>query len=270
MISRIVRSLTLAVAALVIQPLATHAGWLIVNDGGDQTLVSRGRLAMLPGKSDGTSMAIDLGRGRMWLADAGRRVYWEGPVEEFCTAVRTATAGMLKQMDGMADALKDMPAAQREQVLQMMKQMGRTPDAAPARKAAVTVERTTEMETIAGLPARKYRVLADGRLYEELWITNDAALVRELDLGRAPDTLGRMFACHVGAGRGIGVEESPEYRALYGAGWPLRAVYHGDGGASGRSSVVRVERRDVAERELAPPAGFRAAPIDEVFGVRER
>jgi hypothetical protein len=270
MISKILRSLALVLGLLVLQPLAAQAGWLIVNDGGDQTLVSRGRLVMLPGKGDGTSVAVDLARGRMWLADAGRRLYWEGPVEEFCTAVRSATASMLKQMDGMAEALKDMPAEQREQVLQMMKQMGRTPGAAPARKAAVTVERTTEMATIAGLPARKYRVLADGRLYEELWITSDPALLRELDLGRAPDTLGRMFACHVGAGRGAGVEESTEYRALYGAGWPLRAVFHGEGGAAGRSSVVRVERRDVAERELAPPAGFRAAPIEEVVGLRER
>jgi len=268
MISRILRSLALVVAALAVQPIAAQAGWLIVNDGGDQTLVSRGRLAILPSKGEGTSVAVDLGRGRMWLADAGRRLYWEGPVEEFCAAMRSATASMLKQMDDMTETLKDMPPAQREQVLQMMKQMGRTPSGAPARKAAVTVERTTETETIAGLPARKYRVLADGRLYEELWITSDPALLRELDLARAPDTLGRMFACHVGAGRGAGVEESAEYRAIYGAGWPLRAVYHGEGGASGRSSVVRVERRDVTERELAPPAGFRAAPIDEVFGLQ--
>ena len=271
MMFSVVRHLALVVAVLALQTIAAHAGWLIVNDGGDQTLISRGRLAIVPSNANGTSVALDLARGRMWLADAGRRVYWEGPVEEFCRAVRSATAGALRQMDDMQDALKDMPPEQREQVLQMMKKMGRAPGQAAPPKVTVSVERTGETETIAGLTARKYRVLADGRLYEELWLTSDAALMRELDLGRAPDTLGRMFACHMGAaGRGDNVEDSAEYRALYGAGWPLRAVYHGEGGASGRSSVVRAERRDVSDRELAPPAGFRAAPIDEVFGLRER
>lgn len=211
-------------------------------------------------------MMLDVGRARMWMADAGRRAYWEGPVEEYCQAVRGTMAAVDKQM---AEAMKDLPPAQREQMLQMMKQMGRpTPDAAAA-PPRVTVERTGETQTIAGLTARKFRVLANGTLYEELWLTTDAALLRELDMGKAPDTFGRMFGCMVG-GSSDRVETTAEYRQVYAQGWPLKAVYHGGGGRAGRSVVTQVEQRNVAETDFAPPAGFRPAPLAEILGLSGR
>jgi hypothetical protein len=169
----------------------------------------------------------------------------------------------------LAEAMKDLPPDQREQMMQMMKQMGRGTPGAPATAPRVTIERTGETETIAGLTARKYRVLANGRLYEELWLTTDGALLRELDLGRAPDTFGRMFACMVGGG-GERVEASAEYRKVYAQGWPLKTVYHGEGGGAGRSVVTRVEQQDLAEREFVPPAGFRPVPLAEILGLSGR
>jgi hypothetical protein len=255
----------LGLALLLLLPPAADAGWVILDEGGDQTLLSRGRLKMAPKKAEGHSMAIDVGRARLWIANAGKRAYWEGPVEEYCQAVRGTMAAAEKQM---AEAMKDLPPAQREQMQQMMKQMGRgTPGAGPPPR--VTVERTSETQTIAGLPARKYHVLANGKLYEELWLTTDAALLRELDLGRAPDTFGRMFACMVGGGSDR-VEATAEYRQVYAQGWPLKAVYHGEGGGAGRAVVTKVESRDIPDREFAPPTGFRAAPLAEILGLSGR
>jgi hypothetical protein len=67
---------------------ASQAGWLIEDANGDQTLVSRGRLKMDPRDARGQFMVLDLTRARMWVADAGRRLYWEGTVEEYCQAIR--------------------------------------------------------------------------------------------------------------------------------------------------------------------------------------
>jgi len=256
----------LGFALLLLLAPAAEAGWVIVDDGGDQTLLSRGRLKMAPMKADGHSMVLDVGRARMWVADAGRRAYWEGPVEEYCQAIRGTMAAVETQM---TEAMKDMPPAQREQMMQMMKQMGRGAPGTSGPPPRVTVERTGETATIAGLAARKYHVLANGKLYEELWLTTDAALLRELDLGKAPDTFGRMFACMVGGGSDR-VEATAEYRRVYAQGWPLKAVYHGEGGGAGRSAVTRVEQRDLPEGEFAPPAGYRAAPLGEILGLRGR
>ncbi|HEU4370218.1 MAG TPA: DUF4412 domain-containing protein [Methylomirabilota bacterium] len=254
----------LALASVLLLAPAAHAGWIILDEGGDHTLLSRGRLKVAPKRAEGHSVMLDVSRARMWVADAGRRAYWEGPVEEYCQAVRGTMAAVDKQM---AEAMKDLPPAQREQMQQMMKQMGR--GGAPGPAPRVTIERTGETQTIAGLPTRKYRVLADGKLYEELWLTTEAALLRELDLERAPDTFGRVFACMVGGG-GERVEATNEYRQVYAQGWPLKAVYHGEGGGAARLVVTRVEQRDVPEHEFTPPAGFRPAPLAELLGLSGR
>jgi hypothetical protein len=254
--------LTGALALLLLLAPAAHAGWVVLDESGDQTLISRGRLKLAPQKAAGHSMVIDVGQARMWIADAGRRVYWEGTVEEYCEAMRGTMAEIDKQM---AEAMKNMPPAQREQMQQMMRQMGRGGGAGPA--PTVTIERTGDTETIAGLPTRKYRVLADGKLHQELWLTTDTALLRELELGRASDTFGRMFGCMAGMGGGERVETSAEYRGIYAQGWPLKAIHHAEGKGGARSTVARVEQRDIPDREFAAPAGFRAVPLSEIFGT---
>lgn len=255
----------LLLAAGLLTPSAAQAGWLIVDDKGDQTLLSRGRLKMASRQAEGHSMVLDLTRARLWVADSGRRLYWDGTVEEYCQGVRGTMAAAERQM---TEQLEKMSPAQREQLEPMLKQMGRGATAGTAGPPTrVTVERTGETETIAALPTRKHRVLVDGKLYEELWLTTDAAFLRELELGRAPDTFGRMFACMTGT-TSARVEASPEYRQLFGQGWPLKAVYHGEGAGALRALVTRAEQREIPEGDFAPPAGFRPAPLAELFERR--
>ncbi len=257
-------------AALLLLVAPAEAGWVIVDEGGHQTLLSQGRLKIAPPEAQSVSMALDIGRARMWIADGERRTYWEGTVEEYCEAMRTAMTGAMAQMQKqMTESMKDMPPAQREQMQQVLKQMGGggAPAGPPPR---VTIERTGETQTIAGLATRKFRVLSNGRLYEELWLTSDAALMRELEIARAPDTFGRMSGCMAGMGAGgARPEGSAEFRKLYAEGWPLKVVYYGEGTtAAAGTTVTKVERREIPDGEFAPPAGYRAAPVSEVFGAR--
>ena len=250
----------LLVALIWLGPGVADAGFAIVDEAGHQTLVSRGRLKFTP-REAGVAIVLDVGRGKMWVADAARRIYWDGTVEEYCGAAQGTVAAAEQQI---GEHVKGMPPAQRQQIEDMLRQMaGGRATGTPAPR--VIVEPTAETETIARFPTRKYRVLADGQLYEELWLTTDPALLGDLDLGRAPDTFGRMFACLAGAGGGR-VEASAEYRQLFRQGWPLRAVHHGEGKAVDRMRVTRVERREVPEADLAPPTAFRPASLAEVFG----
>jgi len=259
-----------ALALLLLVTPVAEAGWLFVDEGGNQTSLSRGRLKMAPKESQGMAMSLDIGRARMWVADAGRKTYWEGTVEEYCQAMRATMSGAMADMEKqMAEAMKDMPPAQREQMQQMMKNMRGGAPGGPMPK--VTVEKTSESAKIAGLTARKFRVLSDGKLYEEMWMTTDPALLRDLELSKAPDTFGRMSGCMAGGPR---PESTDEFRKLYGEGWPLKVVYYGAAGEGGAgpagTTVTKVEQRDIPDREFTPPPGFRAAPLTEVFGTPPR
>ena len=263
-----------ALALLLLVTPVAEAGWLFVDEGGNQTSLSRGRLKMAPKESQGMAMSLDIGRARMWVADAGRKTYWEGTVEEYCQAMRATMSGAMADMEKqMAEAMKDMPPAQREQMQQMMKNMRGGGGGAPAGPAPkVTIEKTNEIEKIAGLPARKFRVLSNGKLYEEMWLTTDPALLRELEMTKAPDTFGRMSGCMAGMAGGPRPEGSDEFRKLYGEGWPLKVVYYGGEGSPGPAgtTITKVEQRDIPDREFTPPPGFRAAPLTEVFGTPGR
>jgi hypothetical protein len=257
-----------AVALLLLVTPVAEAGWLFVDEGGNQTSLSRGRLKMAPKEAQGMAMSLDIGRARMWVADAGRKTYWEGTVEEYCQAMRTTMSGAMADMEKqMAESMKDMPPAQREQMQQMMKNMrGGGAQAGPAPK--VIIEKTNEVTKIAGLSARKFRVLSDGKLYEEMWLTTDPALLRELEMTKAPDTFGRMSGCMAAMAGGPRPEASDEFRKLYSEGWPLKVIYHGDGGTGpAGTTVMKVEQRTIAETEFAPPAGYKTAPLSEVFGT---
>jgi hypothetical protein len=258
------RVLATALWVLLLGPLPAHAGYLIVDQNGEQVLLSTGRLKMAPKSAGGLVMVLDVGRGRLWVADPGRKRYWEGTVEEYCEGVRGLSAVPTADLERlMADQLKDMSPDEREKTLQMLKRA--QGEARAGRVPKVTVQRTSVTEAVAGLPTRKYQVLADGTLYEELWLTSDPALLRELVVARAPETFGRMSGCLATAGGGSRVESTEEYRRIYAEGWPLKAVFYGAGGATPGTPVTRVERREVAEGEFTRPAGFATVPLLEVF-----
>ena len=86
------------VAALLLVPPAADAGFVILDEAGHQTLLSRGRLKITPKDAGGIAMVLDVGRARMWVADAGRRVYWEGTVEQYCQEMRGAMSGAMAEM----------------------------------------------------------------------------------------------------------------------------------------------------------------------------
>jgi hypothetical protein len=118
------------IALLAVAP-AAEAGWLIVDQDGNQTMLSCGRLKVAPKQSEGASMVLDVARARMLVADSSRKVYWDGTVEEYCQSVQGMMAGLEKQL---AEQLKDLPPAQREQMKEMMKQIiGSSPTASSTR-----------------------------------------------------------------------------------------------------------------------------------------
>lgn len=272
--TRILAGLATAAALLLGAEPAVHAGYAIVDQQGLETIVSKGRVKHASRTPEQPIVVFDVGRGRLWFANPRTKSYWEGTADEFCTSMRGTMASAMSEVEKqMKDQLAKLPPDQRAQVEQMMKQalqgQAGQPGAAPAPPPRVTVERTAEQATIAGLPAKKYRVLTDGQPFQDLWLASDAGLLQELQIGKASDAYARMSACQAGsAGPYAAVAESQEYRKLLGEGWPVRIVGYPAGTPQTLTEVVKVERRDVPESEFTPPAGFRKAPLAEVLGSR--
>jgi hypothetical protein len=270
----------LFVALALLAPAPAIAGVLFIDDRGAQMLLSNGRLKHVSPSGEEPIVAVDAGRARMWVSNPRTRAYWEGTIDEFCTSVRGLLAGVTGGGGGgmpalspemgkmMQERMAGLPPEQQEMIKQMMQaamaRQGQPGAAGAAATPRVTVEPTGETETIAGFSTRKFRVFADGKLHEEVWLTNDPAITREFDPKRAPETIAKLSACR-GAQQSR-VQDTDPYRQLFTQGWPLRSVAH-DGGFS-RPNVVRAERKDFADAEFTPPTGFRKLPLMEVFTTR--
>jgi Domain of unknown function (DUF4412) len=271
-----VRSRTGCLAAALVAALtaSAEAGYLLVDKDGDRTLVSKGKVKELAGDDEGPQSVFDLATARAWMSNPERRVYWEGTIDELCTTIRETARSMAKQMEQSIESqLAKLPPETRAKAEELRKTLAAKRAAEEGKEehgpGVIKVERTSETAMIADQPTRKYRVVVDGRLYEEDWLTTDSALSKEFALDKASAVMSRVSACAQSSdpegSHGIGVDEGRVYQKLYPQGWPLKAVSHAEGKTRTKTEITQVERKDVAEGEFQPPAGYRKAPLAEVM-----
>jgi hypothetical protein len=268
------RVLRTAAIMVVFAASIASAGYLLVDKEGIQTLVSKGRVKSLSEDGQGPQAVFDLGRARAWMSNPERNVYWEGTIDELCASIRETAAKMSKSaQQAMEEQIARLPAEQRAKVEELRKTMAEKRAAAEreerSKPGVIKIERTAETATIAGQPTRKYRVLVDGKLYREDWLSTDASLAKEFALDRASALMSRVSACVDSGGsasaRGKGVDEGEIYRELYPHGWPLKEVSYRSGEATPKSEMGKIEKRDLPDGEFKPPPGYRKTTLREVM-----
>jgi hypothetical protein len=268
------RLLRAALAMVVFAASIASAGYLLVDKEGNQTLVSKGRVKGLSEDGDGPQSVFDLGRARAWMSNPERNVYWEGTIDELCTSFRETVAAMSKSAhQAMEEQIAKLPPEQRAKVEALRKTMAEKQAAAEreerSKPGVIKIERTAETAIVAGQPTRKYRVLVDGDLYREDWLSTDPSLAKEFALDRASELMSRVSACvdpgGAASAHGKGVDEGEIYRELYPHGWPLKEVSYRSGAATPKSEMGKIEKRDVPDGEFKPPPGYRKTTLREVM-----
>jgi hypothetical protein len=259
-------------------PMVAGAGWVIeqieyANLGaeGSRTLqyIAKNRLKMV---GDGYTFIIDFAKNLFIATDLDKRVYWSGTVDTYVQEVKTfqQAANDLAQRQ-MEEAMKEMPPDERkpmEDLLQQMRGANASSPAPPAAKRpAVTVERTAETATLAGHQATKIMVYADGKPYQEVWLAKGLTMKADLDLKRLRGIQAKLTrAIMADLPSQQAVEEDPAYVQLLEQGYPIKIVELGEGGEpESVTEVVRIDKRDIPEREFQVPEGYRRIDLREFF-----
>ena len=256
-----------------------EAGWVIDQvsrtAGGAETtqqvLVQANRMktAVLVDGKPASAVVLDVEGRTLTQIDYQGRHYFTSTVEEFRQALAGAqqTAG-----ERMEEALRSLPPERRRMIEEMMRrqgvQAGSPAPAAPCPEPrALEVRPTAERETIAGYPARRYDVLADGEPRSQVWVAAGIAAWRELDrdkLQAFAEELSRFAACQPGRVPG-GVLGGDDAWKLMGEGYPARVVR----ARGGSTEVVKAQERALAAAEFEPPAGFARRSLGDL-GSRRR
>lgn len=259
-------------------PTAAWTGWIIeqieyANLGAEGTrttqYIAKNRLKTV---GDNNTFMMDFTKNLFIAADHENQVYWNGTVSEYVQEVRAfhqAANDLAREQ--MEEAMKEMTPDRRktmEDLLQQMRGAGApAPSQATSKRPVVKVVRTTETATLAGHTAAKMMVYADGKPYQEVWIAKGVTLKAELDLKRLRGLQAQLTqAIMTDLPRRPPVEEDPAYERLFEQGYPFKIVELGEGGEpESVTEVVRLEKRDVPEREFQVPEGYRRINLHEFF-----
>ncbi len=256
----------------------TSAGWIIDQvvkgeTGRQQMMLQANRMKTLMWKKDGEPAAafiLDLDAGTITLVDYEERHFVTTTIQEYAQmtrGVQQMAAEMAEAMKEMQEAMKEMPPEQRKMMEQMMRsQMGQTkPTPEDCSEPRIEVRKTGQQATIAGYPAVRYDVLADGKPQSELWIAKDIAAWQELDpqkLERFSAEMAKLAACNSTRGRHGLPGDDPAWK-LASEGYPVRTVDRS--GSGGTVEVVKAEIRTIPAAEFQPPPSFARKTLREMM-----
>jgi Domain of unknown function (DUF4412) len=259
-------------------PMGTSAGWVIeqieyANLGaeGTKTLqyIAKNRLKTV---GDGNTFIMDFAKNLFIATDPEKRVYWSGTVDAYVQEIKTfqqAANDLARQQ--MEEAMKAMPPDQRKPMEDLLQQMrganASSPSPPAAKQPAVKVEQTAETATFAGHQATKIMVYADGKPYQEVWLVKGLTMKADLDLKRLRGIQAKLTqAIMADLPSRQAVEEDPAYGQLLEQGFPIKIVELGEGGEpESVTEVVRIDKRDIPEREFQVPEGYRRIDLREFF-----
>jgi hypothetical protein len=259
-------------------PTMASAGWMIeqieyANLGaeGTRTLqyIAKNRLKTV---GDGNTFIMDFANNLFIATDQEHRVYWSGTVDAYVQEVKTfqqASNDLAREQ--MEEAMKEMPPDQRKSAEDLLQQMRSSNALSPSQPAAkrptVKVEPTAETATIAGQQATKIMVYADGKPYQEVWLAKGLTLKADLDLKRLRGLQAQLTqAIMADIPNRQAVEEDPAYEQLLEQGYPIKIVELGEGGEpESVTEVVRIDKRDIPDREFQVPEGYRRIDLREFF-----
>ncbi|MDA8169293.1 MAG: DUF4412 domain-containing protein [Nitrospiraceae bacterium] len=246
----VVFALTLILTALILMPSAASAGLYELDQEGNRTYVSSGRIKYMPASKEEFIIIFNAAKGAITQIDPEKKLYSEGSLDEYCDAVNS-------RIDAI---LKTLPGEQREKIEEAMSG-GNTPD--------VEVSEGGAGERIAGYDTEKYKVTVNGTVYEEVWIARDKALLKEIN--EFNSKWKRKFdACTSKAFALAGVpniETSKKYQELQNSGWEMKTNIYRGGQLLKTIQAEKLEERDIPESEFSAPAGYKKVPVSLMMGL---
>jgi hypothetical protein len=191
----------------------------------------QGGKARVDGALEGLTVIVDVKNAEGWLIDSSTKRFAGGKLAELNEELRKVDV-----------SLNNEAAAGGEKTA-----------AEAAKPLAVTVKDLGVGERLQGYDTRRYQVLVDGELLEELWLAPKIQVASEVDLVAFGADLQKML--DGGAGLSQGYEETEAYRSLRAGGYPLRQVLYFVGEKS-TLEVTSVTVKEFPPTDFAIPKGF--------------
>jgi hypothetical protein len=203
----------------------------------------QGGKARVDGALEGLTVIVDIKNGEGWLIDSASKRFAGGKLVEL--------AEILQKVEGSldSDAAPGNPVDKKAAT-------------EAAKPLAVEVKDLGAGERLQGYETRRFQVLLDGEVLEELWLAPKIQVASEIDLVAFGAAMQKMLGG--GAGLSQGYEESEPYRNLRAGGYPLRQVLFFVGEKS-TLEATSVAVKEFPLSDFAVPKGFKKIGYAELL-----
>jgi len=203
---------------------------------------------------------FDLNKEMITLINPERKVFWTGNISTFKNDMK---AGIKLVMD---EKLKEIAPEQREMMKKMFEGMIAAvddPSKATENKPknyTLEINRTKENARIAGYSAVKYRVIVNGELKEEAWLSESSRAHDEFDINKFYN-LFKDFTAQAGTTEFYQTNE--KYLEFSRLGFPLKSVNY-YGGYETISEVTKLEKQKLETDIFTIPADCKKVSLIEI------
>lgn len=246
-------SLIAVLLLCIISGFVNAQGWVISDDDGSTTYISGDWIRIEDPDEGSFSSIFNMESKSLIIISHQNESYADGTMSDYCNAIKAMTSGM---MEGMTPEQREMMEAYMSK-----SQSGPPP--------SVKIEHLGSGGNIAGYNTEKYKVMVDGELYEEIWISKEGDLktLVEMFSEKVEPLTSEMVKC---SAVGINFEQDPEfseaYKELQRSGMELKSMRYEYGTPIIGSSVNSIERKSIPASEFKPPAGYSKVEFGEFMG----
>jgi hypothetical protein len=189
---------------------------------------------------------VNLSTQRLLIINHLAQTYWEGPLDEYLPVVAAQT-------EAMRTALMNRLSPEQRTRIEQLSGPFDTFDST----LTVTVQPTTEEDTIGGYKAQKYLVLRNGAAYEETWVAQEIHFAAEVDQELFKAFVGRLQRART-TPPGVVLAEMTE---LVAKGYPVKTINLLSGVTK---AIVQGEQGPIPESEFTAPQNYTVKPLQEV------
>jgi hypothetical protein len=198
------------------------------------------------GKEENQVIIYRQDKDLFWMLDLKKKTYMEITKADL-DRMQEQINGASKQME---EAMKDMPAEQREMMAKMMK--GKM----PAAQAKTTYKKVASGQKINQWTCTQYEGESEGKKESDVWTTDPKSLGLTPEDFNVLKAMSKFWEGMAKSGtKFFKVEEGVPTEGHY-SGVPVKTAYYSDGKVSRTSEMQSLERQDFDAAKFDLPAGF--------------
>lgn len=216
-------------------------------------------------ESGQAAAVFDLDKGEMLQINHKEKSYVKATPEEFFKFLSEIQTKVRAQLD---EQLSKLPPDQKAAVEKKLKEQGMLPPESNEPKN-LTLKKTGESKEIAGYSSEKVEVYKDGKLHEEVWLSED---IKEIDMEKMSEYMRKIkeISDSLGGTDAISDKESEVYKELYESGFPMRKVEHFSESNKTVEEIVKVTESDIPASEFLPPSDYKEMTLEQIMKLSQQ